>query len=153
MNKITTRVHIRWMVLKDTQEVLAIEDYLTESRLISLLRTRNNIGMVATIGGQIVGLMIYALHKEKIKLFYLSVHKDYRNQGVGQQMIDKMKSKLNTERRTKIEMFVSDFNLRGQLFLKRMGFLCTDIVKGFDDEEDNYIFEHFLNDEEEPLAF
>ena len=70
MNKITTRVHIRWMVRKDTQEVLAIEDSLTESRLISLLRTRNNIGMVATIGGQIVGLMIYALHKEKIKLFY-----------------------------------------------------------------------------------
>ena len=67
------RVHIRWMIRRDMPEVLAIElpKALTscwcEEEFLRVLRQRNCIGMVAEVGEQVVGFMIYELHKNKLR--------------------------------------------------------------------------------------
>ncbi len=61
---VETRVHIRWMIRRDMQEVLQTEQESfhvpwTEDDFLHCLRQRNCIGMVAESGDQVVGHVIY----------------------------------------------------------------------------------------------
>ena len=62
------KVHIRLMIRRDMTDVLQIESQAfefpwTEEDFIRCLRQRNCIGMVAEHEDQVVGFMIYELHK------------------------------------------------------------------------------------------
>ena len=66
-------VHIRWMIRRDMSDVLSIENESfefpwSEQDFIRCLRQRNCIGMVAEVDDQIVGFMIYELHKTRLHL-------------------------------------------------------------------------------------
>src|SRR5690606_11074787 len=101
--------HIRWMVRSDMPEVLAIERAASaedgpwdEATYIQFLREKNVIGMVAERGGRVVGLMVYALHRERLELMRLGVHPDHAATGVGTSLVLKLKDKLSPMRRQSI---------------------------------------------------
>ena len=70
------KVHIRWMIRRDMQEVLQAEQQCfdqswTEEDFLRCLRQRNCIGMVAEAGDKVIGFMIYELHKNKLHILNL----------------------------------------------------------------------------------
>src|SRR5436190_14788336 len=105
------RVHIRWMIRRDMAEVLEIERGAfefpwTEEEFIRCLRQRDCIGMVAELNEQVVGFMIYELHRTRIHILSFAVHSEHRRCRVGSAMIEKLVSKLAYQRRNRIVLEV-----------------------------------------------
>lgn len=143
--------HIRWMIRRDMQEVLAIENDSfpnpwSEEEFVDTLRSRNTIGMVAEIREKIVGFMIYDLHKSRLDLVNLAVAWGDRNRAVGTALIQKLKDKLAPQRRVKIRADIRERNLDAQLFFKKLGFKATKLIKEmYDDfDEDCIRFEYAI---------
>lgn len=151
-------VHIRWMVRRDMDEVKAIEFASFdcpwfEEDFIRALTQRNVIGMVAE-GGQheigtdawppLQGFMVYELHQSRLHILNFAVATEARRLGVGRQMIEKLTSKLSTQRRTRITLEVRDSNLPAQLFFKAMGFQAVTVLRSYysDCDEDAYLFQY-----------
>ena len=151
-NQSKLRVHIRWMIRRDMQEVLAIERESFEfpwfeEDFIRCLRQRNCIGMVAEHGERVVGFMIYELHKSRLHILNFAVASNVRRQSVGRQMVEKLVSKLSSQRRTRISLEVRETNLPAQLFFKHSGFRATSVLRAYYDDspEDAYVMQfHYL---------
>lgn len=150
------RVHIRWMIRRDMGEVLQIEKGSFEfpwfeEDFVRCLRQRNCIGMVAEHGERVVGFMIYELHKTRLHVLNFAVAPEYRRTGVGQQMIDKLVSKLSSQRRTRISLEVRETNLPAQLFFKENGFRATAVLRDFYDDstEDAYVMQYYYEGQDE----
>lgn len=146
MKLIENGVSVRWLIRRDMPTVLDIESKSfefpwSEEEFIRCMRQRNCIGMVAEIGDQVVGFMIYELHKNRIHLLSFAVHPEYRRQCVGQSMIEKLVMKLECQRRNRIMAEVRETNLDAQLFFKSMGFKAESVLRGFyeDTPEDAYL--------------
>jgi ribosomal-protein-alanine N-acetyltransferase len=151
--KAQARVHIRWMIRRDMPEVLAIEhtsfDYpWCEEEFLRVLRQRNCIGMVAEQGERIVGFMIYELHRSRIDLLDFATHQDMRRRGVGRQMIAKLVSKLSSQRRNRIALWVRETNLPAQLFFRVVGFRAVEVLREHfpDTGEDAYSMLYHLDE-------
>ncbi len=148
--------NVRWMIRRDLCFVLEIErssfDYpWSEGQFLDVLRRRNCIGSVIepaderVLAGEAVspvGYMIYELHRDRLNIINFAVHPDCRRQGCGETLLAKLKGKLTPERRTHITVTLGEKNLRGQLFLKAMGFRAVGIEPDFyvDPPEDGYKF-------------
>lgn len=145
-----SQVHIRWMIRKDVDRVMEIENQSfrypwTLDDLLWIMRQRNCVGMVAEIDGEVVGYMVYELHKNRLEIKNMAVDTTYRNQGVGSAMVDKLQSKLTSDRRHKVALQISEMNTHAHLFFSRHGFLATEIVRGLygpECPEDSYRFEY-----------
>lgn len=142
-------VHIRWMIRRDMQEVLEIEQSSfeypwSEEDFIRCLRQRNCIGMVAEYDERVVGFMIYELHKNQLHVLNFSVRPDARRRSVGQQMVQKLVGKLSQQRRNRIVLEVRETNLAAQLFFKNSGFQAVSVLRDYYDDatEDAYVM-HF----------
>ena len=127
-------VHIRWAIRRDLPEILQVENAcfeypLTEEEILQFLRGRNNIGMVAEAGDDVVGLFLYELHKKYIHIYDLAVHPDWQRQGIGTQMVEKLKSKMSPQRRVLLEAEVWERSLGAQQFLRTCGFLAVKVFK------------------------
>lgn len=153
------RVHIRWMIRRDMPEVLAIEGGSFEfpwheEDFMRCLRQRNCIGMVAEHAERIVGFMIYELHKSRLHVLNFAVAPTYRRRHVGAQMIQKLISKLSSQRRTRVSLEVRETNLPAQLFFKRNGFVATAVLRDFYDDstEDAYVMQYHHDLEFEPFS-
>jgi len=143
------RVHIRWMIRRDMPEVLDIESSSfefpwLEDDFIRCLRQRNCIGMVAEHNDNVVGFMIYELHKTRLHILNFAVGDAYRGQGVGRQMTSKLVSKLSQQRRSRIVLEVRETNLAAQLFFKNQGFRAVTVLRDYYDDtpEDAYIMQY-----------
>ncbi len=145
--QVKTDVSIRWMIRRDFPQVLEIEwDSFDvawcEEDFIKCLRQRNCIGMVAELAAnprEIVGFMIYELHKSRLEVLNFAVAREYRRQAVGRQMVERLQCKLSPQRRREIIAVVREKNLAGQLFFKVLGFRATGVLRGhFYDDEDGY---------------
>jgi ribosomal-protein-alanine N-acetyltransferase len=115
-----------------------------EEDFIRCLRQRNCIGMVAERDEQIVGFMIYELHKTRLHILNFAVHAECRRRGVGKQMADKLIGKLSHQRRTRILLEVRETNLDAQLFFRTCGFRAISVLRDFyeDTVEDAYLMEN-----------
>lgn len=146
-------VYLRWMIRRDMPEVLDIErasafEYpWPEEQFIRCLRQRNCIGMVVDICRtcgrptdrncgrchghelQVVGFMIYELHKRRLDVLNFAVHPELRRQGIGRAMLHTLRSKLSANRRWELRWHVAEPNLAGQLFLRHHGFRACGIVR------------------------
>ena len=160
-SKAQVRVHIRWMIRRDMPEVLAIEHAgfefpWCEEEFLRVLRQRNCIGMVAELGERVVGFMIYELHKSKLNVLDFAVHPEYRRQGIGQQMVDKLVGKLSSHRRTRIAMYVRETNLASQLFYRVQGFRAVEVAREHyqDTGEDAFVMQYLFDESvlDEPLV-
>jgi [ribosomal protein S18]-alanine N-acetyltransferase len=143
------RVHIRWMIRRDMPEVLAIEAGSFEfpwfeDDFIRCLRQRNCIGMVAEHEDQVVGFMIYELHKNRIHVLNFAVAEAFRRYGVGSQMLAKLVAKLSTQRRSRIVLEVRETNLAAQLFFRENGFRAVSVLRSYyaDTPEDAYLMQY-----------
>ncbi len=141
-------VHIRWMIRRDMAEVLDIEQRSfefswSEDDFIRCLRQRNCIGMVAEHEEQVVGFMLYELHKNRLHILNFAVREDMRRRGVGQQMAKKLISKLSSQRRNRILLEVRETNLAAQLFFRNAGFRAVSVLRDFyvDTVEDAYLMQ------------
>jgi [ribosomal protein S18]-alanine N-acetyltransferase len=142
------RVHIRWMIRRDMNEVLDIERTSFEfpwfeEDFIRCLRQRNCIGMVAEHGERVVGFMIYELHKTRLHILNFAVAPEFRRRGVGRQMIEKLVGKLSSQRRTRITLEVRETNLPAQLFFKSAEFRAVTVLRAYyeDSPEDAYLMQ------------
>ncbi|MGE0377735.1 MAG: ribosomal protein S18-alanine N-acetyltransferase [Planctomycetaceae bacterium] len=133
-------------------EVLRIEQQSfefswTEEDFLCCLRQRNCIGMVAERDHQIVGFMIYELHKSRLNILNFAVARESRKQGVGTQMIVRLIDKLSQQRRKEILFEVRERNLDAQLFFKSQGFRAVRVLRGHYDDttEDAYIMQFRLD--------
>jgi ribosomal-protein-alanine N-acetyltransferase len=143
------RVHIRWMIRRDMNEVLDIERESFEfpwfeEDFIRCLRQRNCIGMVAEHGERVVGFMIYELHKTRLHILNFAVAQCARHKGVGRQMAEKLITKLSSQRRTRVTLQVRETNLAAQLFFKSVGFRATSVLRAYyeDSPEDAYLMQY-----------
>jgi len=127
--------HIRWLIRHDMEEVLAIELEAfgelgwNEQDFLSMLRQRITIGMVVDIEDHVRGYMIYDLAKAELVVHNFVVQKCCQREGIGSAMVDKLKSKLSSHRRTGITMSVPETNLDALLFFRSQGFLATGILR------------------------
>jgi len=142
------KVHIRWMIRRDMPEVLAIENEgfefpWCEDDFLRCLRQRNCIGMVAEHEDQIVGFMIYELHKQRLHVLNFAVAARFRRFGVATQMATKLIAKLSTQRRSRILLEVRETNLAAQLFFRSAGFRAVSVLRSFyeDTPEDAYLMQ------------
>jgi ribosomal-protein-alanine N-acetyltransferase len=149
-------VHIRWMIRRDMADVLAIENASFEfpwheEDFIRCLRQRNCIGMVAEHEDQVVGFMIYELHKTRLHILNFAVAESARRHCVGQQMVSKLLSKLSPQRRSRVVLEVRETNLAAQLFFRNSGFRAVSVLREYyeDTPEDAYVMEyqHTADDE------
>jgi len=143
------RVHIRWMIRRDMPDVLAIErknfEYpWVDEDFVRCLRQRNCIGMVAEHEGQVVGFMIYELHRTRLHVLNFAVLPGYQRRGVGSQMVAKLIAKLSPARRSRILLEVRETNLGAQIFFRENGFRAISILhKHYDDTpEDAYVMQY-----------
>lgn len=148
-------VNIRWMIRRDMSEVLRIEERSfanpwTEADFMRSLRQRNTIGMVAESQYDIVGYMVYELHKTRIHLLNLAAHPDLAGQGIGTALVGKLKGKLSASRRTKIDLLVWEENVLAQMWLKSRGFVAVEIVRDayVDVAGDAYLMEYDITQRE-----
>ena len=143
------RVHIRWMIRRDMAEVLDIETGAfefpwSEEDFLRCLKQRNCIGMVAEYDEQVVGFMIYELHKTRLHVLNFAVADDFRRMGAGRQMIQKLLGKLSYQRRSRIMLEVRETNLDAQLFFRALGFRAVSVLRDFYDDttEDAYLMQY-----------
>lgn len=144
-----TTVHIRWLIRRDMVELLAIEQRSfdvawSEEDFLRVLRQCNCIGMVAEQGENVLGFMVYELHKLKLHILNFAVHPDWRHRGVGTQMIQKLISKLSSHHRTRITLEVRETNLAAQLFFQKQEFGARRVLRQYyaDTGEDAFMFEY-----------
>lgn len=135
MSKRTITPHIRWAIRRDLPEMLQIENECfdfpwSEDDWIRCLRQRNNIGMVAEHHEHVVGSMIYELHRNRLHVMNFAVRKDHQRHGIGTAMVNKLKSKLSAQRRSRIMLEVRETNLAAQLFFKAQGFRAVSMLRG-----------------------
>jgi ribosomal-protein-alanine N-acetyltransferase len=150
------QVQIRWLIRRDMAEVLKIENESfefswNEEDFLSCLRQRNCIGMVAEHDQEIVGFMVYELHKAKLNILNFAVSNETRRQHVGAQMVHKLVDKLSQQRRNEIILEVRESNLDAQLFFKIHGFRAVTILRNHYDDttEDAYVMRYRLDENSE----
>ncbi len=142
-------VQIRWLIRRDMPDVLKIERESfdvpwTDEDFLCCLRQRNCIGMVAEYDHQIVGFMVYELHKSRLHILNFAVASEYRRMAVGTQMVLRLVDKLSQQRRTEILLEVRERNLDAQLFFKSQDFRAVSVLRShYDDtDEDAYIMRY-----------
>lgn len=152
-------VHIRWMIRRDMTAVLEIETQnfefpWSEEDFIRCLRQRNCIGMVAERDDEIVGFMIYELHKNRLHILNFAVSDEHKRCGIGQSMVSKLVGKLSNDRRNRIMLEVRETNLEAQLFFKKLGFRAVSVLHDFyeDSPEDAYLMQYRYQATAEELA-
>lgn len=144
-------VQIRWLIRRDMAEVLEIERRSfefpwSEEDFLCRLRQRNCIGMVAECNHEVVGFMIYELHKSKLRVLNFAVSDTSRRHRVGAQMVARLVDKLSQQRRNEIVLEVRETNLDAQMFFRRQGFRAVSVLRSFYDDsaEDAYLMSYRL---------
>lgn len=133
-------MNIRWTIRRDLPAVLAIDRASfaapwSEARFVEHLKIRNCIGMVAECDGEIVGHVVYELHRRHVSVVRLAVAPAFRRRGIGREILQCIENKLDVTRRTEIWLELGERDLRGQLFVRACGMRCCQTlhVEGRDD--------------------
>jgi ribosomal-protein-alanine N-acetyltransferase len=123
-------------------ENASFEHAWTGDNFKSCLGQCNAIGVIAEYNYQVIGFMIYELHKGTIHLINIAVDPEFRRHGIGSQMVRSVINKLPQQKREAIILSVRESNLSAQLFFKRIGFHAVGVDRKFfeDVNEDAYNF-------------
>jgi len=156
--KTKANVMIRWLLRQDMPDILDIERSSfeipwTEEDFLCALRQRDAIGMVVEVGVEVVGYMIYELHKNQLRLTSMAVHQAYRRQGIGAAMIDRLKGKLTQQRRKRLTLEVIETNLEALKFFRSQGFVAYSVLRDYyaDSDRDAFAMRYSVNAADEVL--
>lgn len=125
--------YVRWLIRRDMPEVLDIERQSfefpwTEQDFLNYLRQRNVIGMVAECNHRIIGFMVYELHKRILNIINFAVDPEFRREGVGSMMVEKLIDKLSQQRRQQLTLTIRLGNSEGQTFFRKCGFVPEEVL-------------------------
>ena len=131
----TQTAQLRWMIRKDMPQVMTIENggpgsSIQEEEILGMLRNKCTIGMVAELGDEVQGYLVYSLESDTLRIERFRVGEPYRRNGIGRLMAEKMASKLEAQRRTMIEIDLSERDIDSQLFFRAMGFKAVQVIHG-----------------------
>ena len=134
--------NIRWMLHRDMSSVIEIEnksfdDPWSAQEFSKTLMSRNS-GLVAEVNKSIAGFVVYELHKTHLVISNLAVAPEFKRQGIGKAIIDRLKDKLSVSRRWFIEACVRETNLQAQLFFRSMDFRAKFVKDYFTLKDGNY---------------
>ena len=121
------KIELRWMIKRDLREVVAIDEISfmlpwSEQYFRERLKFDKALGMVAVAGGKVVGYMVFECWQEHLGLIKIAVHPDYRHQGIGTELIKRLKWKLAIHSRKKIITVASSVDLVAINFFTALGF-------------------------------
>lgn len=128
------RVHVRMIIRRDLDDVLAIERKTYgklawgEEEFLACLRRRNCIGFVADHGDQTVGFIIYTMFHGYVEMDNIAVAPRYRRKSVGLQLIRRMTSKLY-ERRNRATAAIPENCLAALCMLRSCGWKSTSMER------------------------
>lgn len=123
----------RWMIERDMPQVLAIDALLPapwgEERLLNYFRHRiQHVAVRYDQDDVVLGYASFSRRPYFLNLGLLAVHPADRRKGVGTCLMERIKSKLGSERE-RINCCVPETEVGTQLFLKAQGFKCVEILK------------------------
>lgn len=126
---------IRWLIRRDMEEVLDIEKHSfshpwTEEEFLTCLRQPNCIGAVYD-DGEVLGFMIYELHRGCLNLLNLAVLPRYRRNGIGRALVLRLIGKLDIQRRQKVTTLVRSDNIEARAFFMSLGFRQLGLRKNY----------------------
>lgn len=145
---ITSQLCIRWIVKSDLPAVIQIEtasfEYPWDEELfIRLMKNRscNTVCLVATYKEEIVGYIVYEVHKTHYHILNLAIAEKHRRKGIASCILSLLTKKMTKERK-RIMCEVRETNLVGHLLLRKNGFKAIEMLKDFYDgvDEDAIIF-------------
>ena len=136
MRTATTQGYLRYMLRQDLDAVVAIDKDLfdfpwTKAEFVLAMQQKNTIGMVVERNEEVVGYMVYEIHRHKIHVLNFAVRARSQRLGIGRELVERLKSRLHFKQREMIVTEVRESNLDAQLFFKSQGFKCTSILHGF----------------------
>jgi ribosomal-protein-alanine N-acetyltransferase len=164
---------LRWMVHLDLPKVMRIAMQRTglrwdDDEFLTILQSINTVGHVAEIGNDIVGFMIYRIHRDadagdmnefeicrgrfanlartppagglQIDLLNIAVAPELHQQGIGRALLRRLEQKIEREGGC-IHALVPETNLAMQLFLRAAGYRATGVLRGYHLDEDAYLME------------
>lgn len=91
--------------------------------------------LVAEADCEVVGYAVFDRLERNIVLLNLAVHPKYRGSGVGVTLIDAVKARVRGKV-ARVLADVSEYSDPAHLFLRKMGFVCTEIIADYFDETD-----------------
>jgi len=155
MSMDTQKTHIRWMIKRDMEQVMRIEassfrEPWTRADFERRMHNRHVIAKVIATDDNIVGYLVYELHRHYVQILNLAVDPYRRLQGIGRRLIDDQKTKIRQDTlRRCLWADVFGNNIPAQQFLNACGFACAEIWEDawcYDDgtEDDVYRFVYSL---------
>ena len=137
----------RWAIESDIPAMLKIEELCFDSPWTAKdikgnLRQRNIIGQVVeSPDGVVRGFMVYQLEHRKIEILNLAIDPEFQGRGLGRQLVEVLKDKLDDGRRAEISLVIREKNVDGQLFFRSLGFRAVKTVDNFyrDVDEQAYV--------------
>lgn len=137
--------HIRWLIRRDMPAVCQIEQDSyqggwTEENFATAMRERQANGMVAEVGSEVAGYVIYQVHDYGIELVNITVATRFRRRGVGRQILANFLSKLSRAKCSRLCIDVRETNLPAQLFFKACGFKAECVLHSHFDDTDEDAF-------------
>lgn len=125
-------MNIRKMLIKDYDEVYALWmsckgmglNNLDDSRdgIDKFMKRNPDTCFVAEIGNKIVGVIIVGNDGRRGYIYHTAVHPQYRNQGIGVQLVDTAMQALKQCGINKVALVVFDRNENGNAFWQKLGF-------------------------------
>jgi len=147
-------VHVRWMVRRDFDQVLAIEETCfefpwSEQEFRQCLQQPNCLGMVAEHGDRVVGFVIYETPKNRIFITNIATAPEFQRHSIARQMIQKLVTKMIYQQRHRIVVEIRETNLSALLCFRALGFRASTVLKNFyeNQSEDAYVLQYRLGKE------
>ena len=136
-------VHLREMCPSDIDQIIAIEQ-ASFSCPWSVRFFLEEIGvpysksLLAEVGGQVVGYLVYWQLPTDVDIHNLAVHPDFRRQGIGRYLLDTMIRRASNRGSKHVTLEVRKSNTLAQKLYFSIGFSAKGVRKGYysDDGED-----------------
>lgn len=153
-----SKIGVRWAKRPDMPDILRIENSLrgqcepawNEDAILAFLRRRECIGMVAEVGGKVVGWMVYELMPYRFRLHRLAVFASFRDLlDAEDALVERLIAKLKAHSRGRIDVVVHERDTAALALYRSHGFRADRLLRDwYADGGDGYRM--VLNVGEEP---
>lgn len=151
MTKILDRAHPRLVLSTDLNGIAEVEKSCFNmpwrvSDFARCLDRKHCNGLVIEGGGQILAFLVYEARRRSIQLINIGVRPDMIRKGLGTKLIKRLIAFMMDSECSKLQAELRETNLNAQLFLQKLGFQATSVVRRYfkDTSEDMYNMEYTL---------